>query len=80
MDHKYLLGTEAFSVTPSNTTTYYHGIVPYVGTGGDITVVPTDSPNTTVTFKNFASGSFLSLRCTKVMATGTTAADIVGVR
>lgn len=51
----------------------------YVGTAGDITVtlVGDSSP---VLFKNVASGTFLPLKVNKVMATGTTALDILALK
>jgi hypothetical protein len=49
----------------------------YVGTGGDLVAVFGD--DSTVTFKNVASGALLPIRPKRVNATGTTAADIVAL-
>ncbi|MBV1689566.1 hypothetical protein KRR38_18235 [Novosphingobium sp. G106] len=50
----------------------------YVGTGGTITLRAADS-GADVLFKNLASGQILDLRAQFVRATGTTAADLVGL-
>ncbi|WP_242149656.1 hypothetical protein [Sphingomonas sp. BAUL-RG-20F-R05-02] len=51
----------------------------YVGTGGNITLVAVDAPvdAAPVTFKNVPAGSTLQVRPRRVLATGTTAADIL---
>lgn len=48
----------------------------YIGTGGSVTVRPVhgDGP---VTYRNLPDASYIGLRVTHVMASGTTAADIV---
>ncbi|KLE32167.1 hypothetical protein AAW01_07520 [Aurantiacibacter gangjinensis] len=50
----------------------------YVGEGGDVALIAVgnDAP---VVFRNVASGSILDVRTRAVAATGTTAADIVGL-
>lgn len=49
----------------------------YVGTGGDVSL--TDTAGNTVPHKNVPSGSYLGpFFVTRVNATGTTAADMVG--
>lgn len=66
---------KAVAVTPSDGTPIPTCRALYIGTGGDVTVkVGTD---TAVLHKNTASGSVLPVQATFVMATGTTAADIV---
>ncbi|MXO88435.1 hypothetical protein GRI32_06745 [Altererythrobacter aestuarii] len=50
----------------------------YVGTGGDVTLVPVRGENP-VTFRNLPSGAILDVRVRAVKATDTTAADIVGL-
>lgn len=52
----------------------------YVGTGGNIAVVAVDdlNENGEVVFVNVPSGGQLSVRAIQVLATGTTATDIVG--
>ncbi|MEM8724822.1 MAG: hypothetical protein AAGE86_04780, partial [Pseudomonadota bacterium] len=50
----------------------------YVGTGGDITARPVDS-EADVTFRNVVAGTVLAVRMRAVRASGTTAADLVGL-
>lgn len=50
----------------------------YVGTGGNV-VVRGMGASADVTFRNVASGQVLDVRARLVKATGTTAADIVGL-
>lgn len=50
----------------------------YVGQAGDVTLRALDNDND-VTFRNVASGAILDVRVRAVRATGTTAADIVGL-
>lgn len=50
----------------------------YVGAAGDVRV--TLLGGDTVTFKSVPAGSVLPLRVSAVLATGTTAGDIVGLR
>lgn len=50
----------------------------FVGQGGNITLVPLRG-SATVTFYNIASGSVLDVRPKAILATGTTAADLVGL-
>lgn len=50
----------------------------YIGTGGDLTVQLVHDAGDRI-FKNVTSGSILDLRVSHVRATGTTAADIVGL-
>lgn len=50
----------------------------YVGTGGDIVLRAIDSTSD-VTFRNVIGGSILDVRVRAIRATGTTAADIVGL-
>lgn len=50
----------------------------FVGTGGNVTVRGVDAASDVV-FKNVASGQVLDVRAQFVRATGTTAADIVGM-
>jgi len=69
---------DAQEVTPSdsavlNGASFATGL--YVGTGGDVTVVT--AKGNTVKFIGAPSGFIIPVHCTKVKATGTTAADIV---
>ena len=50
----------------------------YIGTGGTITLRGVDSQNDVV-LKNVANGQILDIRAQYVRATGTTAADMVGL-
>jgi hypothetical protein len=70
---------QAFAITPNATSE----IDPlpkavFVGTGGDI-VGRAAGSGADVTFKNVASGQVLDVRFQYIRATGTTAADIVGL-
>lgn len=53
----------------------------YVGTGGDLTLIAADAPGDAagVLFRNLPSGSLLPVRARRVVATGTTAADLVAL-
>ena len=50
----------------------------YIGEGGDIALVPVKG-TTPVLFRNLPAGAVLDVRVKAVKATGTTAADIVGL-
>lgn len=50
----------------------------YVGSGGDLVMRAVDSGEN-VRFANVASGSILPIRVTAVLASGTTASDLVGL-
>ena len=70
--------SHGFSVSPSDSallTETTRGI--YVGTGG--TIVAVMASGATVTFASVVAGSVLPVRLTKVMATGTTASNIVAL-
>ena len=68
-----------FAVTPSDSAEL--SIVTkalYIGTGGDLAIVPVDGTGP-VTFRNLPDGGMLDVRVRAVLATGTTAADLVGL-
>lgn len=66
------------AVTTSDTVFVdYYGL--YVGTGGDV-AVKTSQGATAVTFKNVPTGTILPLRIVQVMATNTTASNLVGLK
>ena len=70
---------QAFAITPHAT----NEVDPlpkaiFVGTGGDLTGRAAGS-GADVTFKNVASGQILDVRFQYIRASGTTAADIVGL-
>lgn len=50
----------------------------YVGRGGNLTIISVRN-EVPVLFANIASGSVLDVRVRRVLATGTTAGDIVGL-
>jgi len=69
------------AVTPSDTVDLPKGRCRaiYVGTSGDIAIQHVDGDNTPVTFKGVGSGTMLPLSATRVLATNTTATDVVAV-
>jgi len=74
---------EAGAITPSDSTVFnppYRSL--WVGGAGNISVVMSDDreAETTVTFSGIAAGTWMPIRVVKVMATGTTATLIAGVR
>jgi len=86
-------GTFASDVTTSDTislATKLNSSALFIGTGGDVKVIlagvvgssgsglPTASE--AVTFKNLSNGCFLPVIVDYVLATGTTAADIIAVK
>lgn len=71
--------TNAVAVTPHNSNDLgYVTRAVYVGTGGNLTVKMQDS-GTSVTFVAVPTGTTLPIRCTRILATGTDAADIVAL-
>lgn len=69
----------AFAITPNDAATL--PVVPraiYVGTGGTLTLRALDSSGD-VMFKNVVAGQVLDVRASHVRATGTTAADLIGL-
>jgi len=76
-----LPGRTAFIVAPTDTTdlpVYPKSL--YVGTGGDVAVVPVGAADDTpIPFKNVPDGGYILLAVRRVMRTGTSAADILGL-
>ena len=66
---------DAAAVTPSDTLPNSFAYF-YVGTGGNVAIV-TEAGNT-VTLSNIPAGQYIWLRSAKVMATNTTASQIIG--
>lgn len=66
----------AVAVTPSDTTVVAFNYL-YIGLTGDVAVIPYGQDNA-VTFKSCPVG-ILPVGVTKVMATGTTAGNILGL-
>jgi hypothetical protein len=70
---------EATSVTPSDSVDLgftARGL--YVGSGGDVAVIPKNG-STAVTLRNVQSGTVLPVSVKRVLATGTTATQIVAL-
>jgi hypothetical protein len=68
----------AWAITPNDGADLMAGTKSlFVGTGGTVVVMMRDG--TSVTFKNVASGQQIDIDVQRVLATGTTAADIVGL-
>lgn len=68
-----------FEITPSDTQELQ--VVTkavYVGQGGDVTLLAIDNASD-VTFRNVPTGAILDVRVSAIRATGTSAADIVGL-
>lgn len=66
----------AFSVTPSNTVDLAQISVVYVGTKGNLKVLP--AMGSAVTFTAVNSGTLLPFKIKRVFASGTTCTNIVG--
>jgi len=67
-----------FAVTPADDTELplqIKGL--YIGNGGDVVLIGAGSV-TPVTYKNVPTGAFIAVDASHVLATGTTATDIVG--
>lgn len=67
----------AVAVTPSDTTVVNFSSL-WIGTGGNVTVIPADGSRA-VTFTSVPANTELPIAVRKVMATGTTATNIVGL-
>lgn len=68
-----------FAVTPSDSIALTTGAKAiYVGVAGDMTV-KNGSGGTPVTFKNVPAGSYVPVRATHVLASGTSATSIVAL-
>ena len=78
-------GTEAFSITPSDTinaTTNLGGCILYVGGTGNVKVLMAGKSDLAdaITFANIPDGTFLPIVVDYVLATDTTATAIIGVK
>lgn len=70
--------SHAFAVTPHDSNSLAETTrALYVGAAGSVAVTMASGSN--ATFAGLAGGSILPVRATKVLATGTTATDIVGL-
>ena len=75
--------TEAAACTPSDTiseATNLNGSILYVGVVGDVSVIMAGKRSGAVTFKNVPGGSFLPVTVDFVLATNTTATEIIAVK
>lgn len=71
-------GDDAFTVTPSDTVDFtIMARALYVGTTGDVTLITRGG--TTLKFAAVPAGGIIPVRCSRVMSTGTTASNIVGI-
>ena len=68
--------TAALAVTPSDVTTFGASAI-YIGGAGNVTVVT--GAGQQVTFTGALAGTMLPVQCTKVLASGLTASNIVRV-
>jgi hypothetical protein len=78
-------GTDAFSVTPSDTisaATKLGGCILYIGGTGNVKVLMAGKTllADAVTFTNIPDGTFLPIVVDYVLATDTTATAIIGVK
>lgn len=71
---------ELVAVVPSDATVLVPTRGLWVGTVGDVAVIGSGPGQSAVTIKNVPSGTLLPVCVTKVMATNTTAANIVALR
>lgn len=68
----------AVAITPSDDDTFLKPVAVYVGTTGDVRIVPA-SGGAAVTFVGVPAGSMVPCLARAVYATGTDADDLVGV-
>lgn len=70
----------AFAITPSDTVdlTYPTRAI-YVGVGGNLAVIMGDD-STAITFLGVVTGGFYPIAVDRVMATNTTATNLIGLR
>ena len=70
--------SHVFPVTPSDATDLTEAVrALYIGSGGTVSLRTVSGA--TATFLSVAAGSILPVRADRVLQTGTTATDIVGV-
>lgn len=77
--------TSAEAITASDTvdgTTNLKQSALYIGTGGDLSVLMAGERNVAnaIVFKNLPDGVFLPIIVDHVLATGTTAADLIAIK
>lgn len=72
---------ECVAITASDSTVFAATRALYVGTGGDVAVMPAAPGSVSVVFQNVPSGAVLPIRITQVLVTGTSGAgDFVALR
>ncbi len=70
---------DCFAILPSDTENLVQATKAiFVGQGGDVRLIPLRGSEP-ITFVNLASGSMLDVRARRVLALGTTAADLIGL-
>jgi len=67
----------AVAVTTSDSVNLSPAMTIYVGTGGDVTVLPVGSA-TAVLYKNVPSGGIIPCKVIRINNTGTNASDFIG--
>lgn len=70
--------TKAVAVTPHDTNNLANPATIFVGTSGHVNVIPWEGTSA-VLFKNLADGSVVPCLVKRVLATSTTATDLVAV-
>ncbi|PEQ10477.1 hypothetical protein B2G71_22225 [Novosphingobium sp. PC22D] len=70
--------TQCFAVVPDDADLEKVIKALYVGRGGDIAIIPL-AQESSVIFRNVPSGGILAVRVRAILATGTTASDLVGL-
>ncbi len=78
-DRVTLLPPHAEAVTPSDSVEFDGPVAIYVGTGGDVSVVPVLPAGASAITITVAAGDFVPFLVRQVNATGTTATDILAV-
>lgn len=71
------IATDAFSITPSDSTTQRAQAV-YVGAAGNVALRTEDG--TTLTFSGAQAGTILPVKTNQILATGTTATNLIGFK
>ena len=72
--------THLFAITPSDTTIFPTATrAIWIGGAGNVAVVALSDAGSPVTLTAVAAGTLLQIAAQRVMATGTTATDIVGM-
>lgn len=64
------------SITKSDSVVQYYRSI-FVGVTGDVTIL--DTAGTSLLFKGVPAGFLLPVACSKVMSTGTTATNLIGI-